>query len=385
MINSYPKIRFNILTEENKQDLDIGLKVKAGKGKTIKSNSKGGRGFHIPRVSHAHKSFSASASNNQKQICVVRTSYRNSKDLHTKNLNYIQKEGKNADGEKAILYGSDSEEEYKKLMTDYHRRIIISPQSNSINLTLMTRKFVEELEKKTGYKFTWIAANHYDTDNHHTHLLLNGIDKNGKDISNMSKETCTSLMREIASDMCTNQIGYRNQTDIYENLSRMTEKEYFTKLDKMLESYMSNNTLPKSYMSSKYEILLSQRLQKLKDLDLCVFNKETQSFSFKENWQEKLKFLGKHNTYYQGMYIVGANEDNYRLHDLKTMGSIEGTLCHKFIRQKDSNEFAFVIQKKDGSYVYVPLSFYPKNCFVGNNLKIETTNNKIYVKNFSRK
>jgi hypothetical protein len=73
------------------------------------------------------------------------------------------------------------------------------------------------------------------------------------------------------------------------------------------------------------------------------------------------------------------------LHSISENGDIEGEVLHKYIRQKDSNNFALIIKKEDGSVGFVPLSFYPTNCRVGDNVKIVMKNQKTYINKVIRK
>lgn len=328
----------------------------------------------------------SSAANDNRQFCTTIVKYRNSKELHQKNLDYIQKEGKSLDGGKPELYGSDDIEQYKKHMKDLNWRIILSPDSNNIDLNVLTHTFIERMEKETGYKFTWIAANHYDTAKHHTHILINGIDKNGRKVQFLPKEYIKNMMRENSRDICTSLIGRRTINDIQRKKEEAVEKNYFTMLDKTIESYLENNILTKSYMNNYNERLLTKRLDYLISLGLCNYSKNTQVFTFQKDWKEQLKIMGKYNMYLDGFKYAKCSKDKYKIHILDKDGTIEGKILKKYIMQKDSNNFAFIIQKKDGNVSYVPLPFYPKDCFDGDTIKIENTKqNKTHIYNYSKR
>ena len=61
-----------------------------------------------------------------------------------------------------------------------HFRFIVSPeQGHDINnraggLTAYTRMVMQRVEKDLGTKLQWIAVDHYNTDDLHTHLLVRG-------------------------------------------------------------------------------------------------------------------------------------------------------------------------------------------------------------------
>jgi len=112
-----------------------------------------------------------------RQKCTVKVHFSKSGEAHRKQLEeYLVREGTDIDGSRAKLYGTNPEE-YRENMVDKNFRIILSPQSDKINLKNMTEQFVKKLEQQTGYTFYWQAANHYNTAHPHAHILINGKDK----------------------------------------------------------------------------------------------------------------------------------------------------------------------------------------------------------------
>lgn len=350
-----------------------------------------------PSKLYSSKSFSHSAKPHNKtksnstgisQSCSVITKYRIDKNAHFTNITYIEKEGKGIDGEKPDLYGSEINlDEYKKLVEPKHWRIILSPGSNNIPLKTFTKSFIEKLEEETGYKFTWIAANHYDTDNFHTHLIINGVDKNGRDVNFLPREKVKHLMRMFAQNICTDIIGYKTQNQIDKEYEKMQSKNYFTKLDKTLEEYLNQNTLTLSsdFKTSKRHKNLILRLEYLEKIGLCNFVKGSGTYHFKKDWKDTLKTLGKYNMFYDGKKYSGVTSDKYFLHEVKTNESIEGEIKKIYTMQKDSNNFAVVLKTPDGRGLYVPLNMYPKGCKEGDTIKIEIKNKRMYINNSNRK
>ena len=52
-------------------------------------------------------------------------------------------------------------------------RIILSPEDPDIDLSEMTRRFMSEMfEREVRRRVKWVAANHYNTENPHTHILI---------------------------------------------------------------------------------------------------------------------------------------------------------------------------------------------------------------------
>ena len=383
-MRKYPK-----LNSIDSKELDIGLSPRVQNTYAKNQRPLSSRMFFSSKKGRGGKKGSfvnlSGTSSNYKQNCTVKASYRETKEQHYKNLEYIQKEGKAKDGEKPVLYGSVSEEEYQNKMVAKNWRLIISPESNKINLTTLSKELIKRIEESTGYKLNWIAANHYDTDNHHTHILINGIDQKGRGVDLFkSKGFGSQIIREYAKDICTSMIGKRSKNDLEEKLEYTTRKNYFTQLDKTLETYLQSNILNNSFLLNKNELHLQKRLEHLQKLGLVLYNKNKQQFEFKDNWQSELKLLGKYNTYYDGFNYANCSPEKYTLHEVKKDGRIKGVILKKYTMQKDSNNFALVLKKEDGSVSYVPLPFYPKDCFIGDKIQIDSVQNKIKLNKYKK-
>lgn len=373
---------------ETKDDIEIGLRPrrfqKNQRSQKIKVSSR----LSIPKPKKHPKKINTSFEKKNSRLsqnCSIIAKYRNDLDGHFRNLEYIQKEGKAIDGTKPELYGSEKDEEdYKNLATQKNWRIILSPQQNNIDLTALTKTFIEKLEFETGYKFTWIAANHYDTDNFHTHLLINGKDKNGRDVLFLPREKVSQLFRMYARDICTKMVGYRTESDIEKDYEKMERKNYFTKLDKSLEPLINNGILSRSYLTSKRQVNFANRLKYLEEIGLAEYQKNIGTYKIKDNWKNELMLLGKYNTYYDGYKYAECTPEKYSLHKMED-GNVSGEIKKIYTMQKDSNNFAVVLKTDDGQGLYVPLNFYPEGCRNGDKIKIEMKNKKSYINNYSRK
>ncbi len=371
----------DIIQSKKLHELEVGVKAKkikfTGKKqfsqKTKKTFLIAPKKFNNPKSNLNYK--------NKKylQDCTAKVSYRPTMEAHLKNLEYIQKEGKNINGGKPELYGNCTLEEYKEKMVEKNWRIILSPNSNDINLNLLTEEVIKKIEQHTGYKLNWVAANHYDTAHHHTHILINGIDKNGRDVF-FPPEFIKSVIREYSKKICTNMIGYKTENDYEKKLKNNVSSNYFTQLDKTIQKYQNNNIVGTEYFKNKYSNLITDRLQYLISLNLCSYNKNTKQFTLNNNWEEELRKYGKYNTYLEGFSYANTTPENYYLHNIKENGNIKGTVLKRFTMQKDSNNFAILLKTEDNKVAYVPLPFYPRDCFNGDTIEISNNQNKINIK-----
>jgi type IV secretory pathway VirD2 relaxase len=77
------------------------------------------------------------------------------------------------------------------------------------------------MERDLHTKLEWIAVDHWDTDNPHTHVVLRGKDDLGKDPV-IARDYITEGMRHRASEVATLWLGPRTELDIQASLRRET-------------------------------------------------------------------------------------------------------------------------------------------------------------------
>lgn len=286
------------------------------------------------------------------QQCVVKTSTRYSKKLHAKNLDYIQREGKGRDGEKAELYGSL---DYEDNLSDKHYRLIISPENQDVDMTLLTELTIKQIEKETGYKLRWTAANHYDKPHQHSHVLINGIDKNGNPV-NFSTDMLSKRIRSFSKEISTSLVGLRSIEDIRNSELKQSQSNYYTRLDTILQQRSQNGFISEESVKGDMQNVLHKRLITLTKLKLAQYNQEKEGFDLAPNWQETLKLYGRYNTFLTGFSYCNCDASEYSLHNVKQDGNIQGKIVKRFFLQEDSNTHAVILQNDTGFH-FVPLPF----------------------------
>ena len=68
------------------------------------------------------------------------------------------------------------------------------------------------MEKDLGTQLEWAAAEHYNTEHPHVHVVIRGVRDSGE-VLRLSREYVQQGIRAIAADLCTRQIGYRTELD----------------------------------------------------------------------------------------------------------------------------------------------------------------------------
>ncbi|KFI25453.1 relaxase/mobilization nuclease domain-containing protein [Paenirhodobacter enshiensis] len=156
-------------------------------------------------------------------------------------LNYLGRDGVTRDGEKAHLFGPEGDDMDARAFAErckddrHHFRFIVSPEDavEMIDLREHARELMAQMEKDLGTRLDWVAVDHWNTDNPHTHIILRGRMDDGQDLV-ISRDYIKEGMRARAQDLVTQELGPRTDIEIHRNLERQVEAERWTQIDRQL-------------------------------------------------------------------------------------------------------------------------------------------------------
>ena len=156
-------------------------------------------------------------------------------------LTYLRREGVTRDGEKARLFGPESDDLDGAAFVErteedrHHFRFIVSPEDavEMVDLKSFARDLMGQMEKDLGTKLDWAAVDHWNTDNPHVHIILRGRADDGQDLV-IARDYIKEGMRARAADLVTQELGQRTDLDIHRALERQIEAERWTQLDRQL-------------------------------------------------------------------------------------------------------------------------------------------------------
>ena len=156
-------------------------------------------------------------------------------------LNYLRREGVTRDGEKARMFGPQTDDADVKQFSErceddrHHFRFIISPEdaAQMSDLKGFARDLMRLAEKDLGTRLDWIGVDHWNTDNPHVHIILRGRADDGKDLV-IARNYISHGMRARAQDFATQELGPRSDLDIRRSLDSQIEAERWTRLDRQL-------------------------------------------------------------------------------------------------------------------------------------------------------
>ena len=119
---------------------------------------------------------------------------------------------------------------------DRHQfRFIVAPEDGVQleDLRDFTRTLMAQVERDLGTRLEWVAVDHWDTDNPHTHVVLRGKDDRGKDLI-IARSYITHGMRHRACELATEWLGERTESEIRAAIGRDVDREGWTDLDRDL-------------------------------------------------------------------------------------------------------------------------------------------------------
>jgi type IV secretory pathway VirD2 relaxase len=157
-------------------------------------------------------------------------------------LRYIEREGVGRDGEPGRAYSTATDEADLTVFEERGRgdrhqfRFIVSPEDGAElgDLRTYTRHLMTRMEADLGTRLDWVAVDHWNTDNPHTHIVLRGKDNAGRDLI-IAQAYLTRGMRERAAELATEWLGPRTEQEIQRTFAREVEQERWTSLDRTLQ------------------------------------------------------------------------------------------------------------------------------------------------------
>ena len=196
-------------------------------------------------------------------------------------LDYLSRDGVTRDGEKARLFGPETEAADTRAFAErcgddrHHFRFIVSPDDalEMSDLKSFTRDLVGQMEKDLGTRLDWVAVDHWNTEHPHVHLIVRGVRDDGQDLV-ISRDYIKEGMRDRARDLITMELGPRTDLDIRRALERQIDAERWTQLDRQLvrdarDAGAIDLAPHPDRQPDEYQALKIGRLRKLESLGLA--------------------------------------------------------------------------------------------------------------------
>lgn len=213
---------------------------------------------------------------------VVLRASPNSASVH---LRYIERDGVTQDGQKGQAYGAETDEADLKSFQergqgDRHQfRFIVSAEDalELEDLKGFTRQLMRRMEIDLETRLDWVAVDHWDTDNPHTHIVLNGHTGGpARDRVNLviAPDYMANGMRLRASEIVTEWLGPRTEAEMRQSQLREVDHQRLTSLDRTLIRLSGANGIDltdaqKNAFDRQRQNMLRARLQRLEGMRLA--------------------------------------------------------------------------------------------------------------------
>jgi type IV secretory pathway VirD2 relaxase len=281
-------------------------------------------------------------------------------------LAYIERDGVERDGSEGRLYGAGEAVDRAALVDaipgeEHQFRFIVSPEDD-VDLTQFTRDLMRNVERDVGLRLQWGAVNHYNTDNPHTHVVVRGIDADGRQVW-IDRAYISERMRWRAQHILTDELGPRPQHEIDHQLDREVGQVRLTSLDRdLVHAVTPDHTTDLARLGRVAEDEDRRRLVgRLRTLETLKLAEQTSPGAWRldPNWQSALRELGERDDILKrlrGAMGADGNPELFEIVDARSdRAPIEGVLRRKGLHDELRGDVYAVVETQRGQAAYVRL------------------------------
>jgi hypothetical protein len=231
-----------------------------------------------------------------------------------------------------------------------HFRLIVSAEDGEAlgDLKPFIREVMAGLERKLGTNLEWLAVDHWDTDNPHTHVLLRGKRADGQDLFIPSK-LISSGIREHAQQVVTRVLGPRLETDLRQERWREISQMAVTPLDRELAASQGGQGVINVYRPD-----LIARLERLEGWGLA--ERGAAGWRIAGDLFRKLKAMDEHVQVAQAVSTLRRPGELMPLLAADSAQAIEGQLVHYGPADDLGGSFLAVVETGAGELRYARLA-----------------------------
>ncbi|MDC7682145.1 DUF3363 domain-containing protein [Asticcacaulis sp. BYS171W] len=186
-------------------------------------------------------------------------------------LRYLQRDGTTREGNPGTLYDQATDRADGRAFLDQCRedrhlfRFIVSAEDGDQydDLKSVTRRLMAQMEKDLGTRLEWVAVDHFNTGRPHTHIVVRGIDDQGRDLV-ISRAYLSQGMRERAEALVTLDLGLQSEQERNNSLRREIDQARLTRIDRqLLAGRDAENVVNAAHRDSVAQTLRAGRCQTL--------------------------------------------------------------------------------------------------------------------------
>jgi len=283
-------------------------------------------------------------------------------------LRYIEREGVHRQGGRGHAYGpttddADLEAFKERGEGDRHQfRFIVSPEDAEQldDLRTYTRHLMARMEADLSTRLEWVAVDHWNTDNPHTHVVLRGKDDIGKDLI-ISRDYIAEGMRRRASELATEWLGPRTELEMQRAMLREVEQERWTGLDRRLQREAGDDGLVHVERFAEPQLqrqrqMLIGRLQRLQRMGLAT-EQEPGTWAIHADAESTLRAMGERGDIIRTMQraMNGRQRELAVFEPGKDGRAIVGRVVGKGLADELCDKGYLIVDGTDGKAHYVAL------------------------------
>lgn len=282
-------------------------------------------------------------------------------------LRYIEREGVDRQGGPGHAYGpttdaADTGAFEERGREDRHQfRFIVSREDAEQldDLRTYTRHLMARMEADLGTRLDWVAVDHWNTDNPHTHVVLRGKDDTGKDLI-ISRDYIAEGMRMRASELATEWLGPRTELDIQRAMRREVDQARWTGLDRTLQREAKDGlVLPETLAAPRLQRqrqMLIGRLQRLQRMGLAT-EEQPGVWAIHPEAEPTLRAMGERGDIIRTMQraLSGEQRELAVFHPGEEDRAIVGRVAAKGLADELYDKGYLVIDGTDGKAHYIAL------------------------------
>ena len=295
------------------------------------------------------------------RFVVLQRASPNSVAVH---LRYIEREGITRDGAKGQAYGADTDAAdldgfQERGKADRHQfRFIVSAEDGLEleDLKGFTRQLMRRMEIDLETRLDWVAVDHWDTDNPHTHIVLNGHTANGDHLV-IAPDYMAHGMRQRASEISTEWLGPRTEAEMRQSLLREVDQQRLTSLDRVLIRQARADGIDfteGSPQDLQRQNILRARLQRLEGLGLAE-RVDANRWALKPGLAATLKTLGERQDALDVMHRALKGEQRELVLDVDGRQPVLGRIVGKGLADELNDRGYLVVDGIDGRAHYLKL------------------------------
>ncbi|WP_219953240.1 relaxase/mobilization nuclease and DUF3363 domain-containing protein [Dickeya zeae] len=282
-------------------------------------------------------------------------------------LRYIEREGVDRQGGPGQAYGpttdvADTSAFEERGSEDRHQfRFIVSPEDAEQldDLRTYTRHLMARMEADLGTRLDWVAVDHWNTDNPHTHVALRGKDDTGKDLI-ISRDYIAKGMRHRAAELATEWLGPRTELEIQRAMQREVDQERWTGLDRTLQRVAVDGlvlpeTLAEPRLQRQRQMLIG-RLQHLQRMGLAS-EQQPGTWAIHAEAEPTLRAMGERGDIIRTMQraMSGKQRDLAVFQPGEDGRAIVGRVADKGLADELYDKGYLIVDGTDGKAHYVAL------------------------------